>query len=329
MRVSIRIPAYNAAGTILDTVRSLLSQTYQDVHIYIYDNASTDDTVAIIESISDSRVSFLPSQVNKGWNFNFNRCLEPCDDEFLLIAHADDIYHPLFIERNIECILSSKARLLFSTGIQFRKVKDIVQREIIPKELELTLFDDHESLLSAVVKKGNFLFCPTAFGRSNDFVSLVKFFDGNNFGGSADLDAWLRFSRTHPIGVIEEKGLFFHRLSESQISYHDLGLQNSVFVKCCKSHIDNSAIDPTQKIELHLYMIFHELTYRALAYLSSPEAKYFFKYHDLVSLAKIKIGFLKKLKLISLVLLCKSISYVPINGRKSLAKFLLRIARRS
>jgi glycosyltransferase involved in cell wall biosynthesis len=46
--VAIKIPLYNAEATILETLDSLLKQTYQDFFIYIYDNASSDSSIKLI-----------------------------------------------------------------------------------------------------------------------------------------------------------------------------------------------------------------------------------------------------------------------------------------
>lgn len=54
--VCICIPTYNAEATIRETLASILGQTYSNLVIHISDNASTDGTLMVVESMRDSRV---------------------------------------------------------------------------------------------------------------------------------------------------------------------------------------------------------------------------------------------------------------------------------
>ena len=49
MRVSVIIPTFNSAQTIDDTLRSIMSQDWQDMEIIVQDGGSLDDTKSIVE----------------------------------------------------------------------------------------------------------------------------------------------------------------------------------------------------------------------------------------------------------------------------------------
>lgn len=329
MKVAIKIPIFNAASTILETLSSILNQTHQDFIIYVYDNASTDNSIKIIQSLDDNRILIVTSEKNKGWNWNFNRCLGVCDEDYLLIAHGDDIYHPEFLKKNIDTLEKHEPRLLFSLGTQFRSSNEIDCINPVSENLDLIVFSSHESLLNAVVKNGNFIFCPTAFGYSSDMRRLIGFFDGDHFGGSADLDAWLRYVRVQPIGIINTKGLFFHRVSETQISYKDLAEEDSVFAKCCSSHIKSDMIQEFKKTELELCLKWHEFYYRTLKYLTGFNIMHLPKLKELVVIISSKVSLTKKIKLFSLILFCRLISYLPDPAISNLSSPLLKYVRQS
>ena len=64
-RVSVIIPAYNAAATIARTVDSAIGQTFRDFEIICVDDGSTDGTRAIVERDFGDRVR-LVEQANSG-----------------------------------------------------------------------------------------------------------------------------------------------------------------------------------------------------------------------------------------------------------------------
>ena len=54
--ITVIIPAYNAAKTIVCCVESLLSQTYRDWELIIIDDGSTDNTLGVCQSFHDRRI---------------------------------------------------------------------------------------------------------------------------------------------------------------------------------------------------------------------------------------------------------------------------------
>ena len=56
--VSIVIPTYNSAKYLPETLSSILSQSFQDIEIIIVDDASTDDTREVIQSINSDKIRY-------------------------------------------------------------------------------------------------------------------------------------------------------------------------------------------------------------------------------------------------------------------------------
>lgn len=327
MSVAVKIPLYNAEETILDTLDSLLNQTYQDFIVYVYDNASTDRSVEKIKSLKNSKIVIVPADKNRGWNWNFNRCLGECEERYLLIAHADDIYHPQFLEKNLDVLREKTPRLLFTSGVHFRSRGEINYTLPISDNVHLDIYENHESLLSEIVKNGNFIFCPTAFGYSIDMHNLISIFDGDQFGGSADLDAWLRYVSVQSIGIIKTKGLFFYRISDTQVSHNDLKLDDSVFIKCCNFHIKTASIEDAKRSELELCLKWHTSYYGALRFLIGLNSKDLPQFIELYTVVGAKISLMKKIKLFFLFFLCKLISLLPTKAQRALGAVILRRIR--
>jgi len=104
--VSIGLPVYNGARFLAETLDSLLGQTYADFELIVCDNASEDDTRQICEAYAmwDERIRFLPSDVNRGAAWNYNRALEAAAGRYFKWASHDDLCAPTYLERCVEVL---------------------------------------------------------------------------------------------------------------------------------------------------------------------------------------------------------------------------------
>lgn len=338
--VAIKIPVYNAEKTVEDTLISLLNQTYQNFIIYIFDNCSTDSTIDIIKKFNDYRIKVVNSDANRGWKWNFDRCLKHEGHEFTLIAHADDIYHCEFIDINIKLLKSkSDIDLIFSNGRKFSLTNEITKYLKIRNEcrqISIDKYEFYEELLYDVAKNGNFIFCPSAFGRSEIFSEIICEFNVDDFGGSADLDAWLRVVKSnYNISIINSPILFYYRISDNQLSENDRGLESgSVFVQCLTKHLKSiDYLPPSQKKMMEKYIKWHNLYFMIVRdlknynSLQADNSKVMFKYNLLEAL---KLGWMPNnriIKYISLITLMKFMRYMPQIIRLKLACNILHLTR--
>lgn len=95
--VSVCIPSYNASKYIKETIQSVLDSTYSKLEIIVNDDASTDNTRAIVESLGDPRVRFYQNESNLGPGKNWNRTMEKVSGEFVGLLNHDDLYGPFWL----------------------------------------------------------------------------------------------------------------------------------------------------------------------------------------------------------------------------------------
>ena len=90
-RLSVIIPAYNAAATIARSAGSVLASTYSDLELIVVDDGSKDDTAAICRSIAaaDDRLRLI-SQSNAGVSAARNRGMDEARGEYIAFVDADD-----------------------------------------------------------------------------------------------------------------------------------------------------------------------------------------------------------------------------------------------
>lgn len=92
LKVSVIIPVYNTEDYLEEAVRSIMNQTLKEIEIIIIDDGSIDNSLSIIEELSneDSRISCY-SQENSGQSQTRNRGIELAFGEFIYFMDSDDI----------------------------------------------------------------------------------------------------------------------------------------------------------------------------------------------------------------------------------------------
>jgi glycosyltransferase involved in cell wall biosynthesis len=111
MKLAIIVPAYNCAATIGDTLLSLqaIESGWGCVErVVVCDDASSDNTVSVIQSITFDRcpLTVVRHDSNKGEAACYNTMISILSGEtkWFLILHSDDIALPCFLERNLEIL---------------------------------------------------------------------------------------------------------------------------------------------------------------------------------------------------------------------------------
>ena len=87
--ISVVIPLYNKEASIKQSLMSVLSQFYQEFEVVIVDDGSTDNSVAKVEEIQDSRIRLI-RQENGGPSKARNTGVKNAKGEWILFLDADD-----------------------------------------------------------------------------------------------------------------------------------------------------------------------------------------------------------------------------------------------
>lgn len=93
--VDIVMGTYNGSPYIREQIRSISDQTCADWHLYVRDDGSKDDTVAIVEALAadDARITLVQDGLgNLGVVRNFNCLLEQTRADYVLLCDQDDYW---------------------------------------------------------------------------------------------------------------------------------------------------------------------------------------------------------------------------------------------
>ncbi|ADY52867.1 glycosyl transferase family 2 [Pseudopedobacter saltans DSM 12145] len=86
---SIIIPTYNSEKTIHRAIKSCINQSFKDFEVIVIDNLSTDNTINLITSFDDKRISVF-SQADIGIYDAMNKGILKSAGEWLLFLGSDD-----------------------------------------------------------------------------------------------------------------------------------------------------------------------------------------------------------------------------------------------
>lgn len=91
MLFSVLIPTYNNEATIERAVKSALNQDYtEEYEVIVANNASTDRTAEILESIKDSKLRIVTNSQTVSMYENHNVLLHEAKGDYILFCHSDD-----------------------------------------------------------------------------------------------------------------------------------------------------------------------------------------------------------------------------------------------
>ncbi len=168
--VSVIVPVFNREKKVGHAIESVLCQTYKDFEIIIIDDASTDNTVRIVEEYSNERINLIMLDKNSGAAKARNVGMSVARGEYIAFLDSDDVWDKHYLERQLIHMEAEKAQAVFCA---FRHTCD-GYTYIIPNEICKKNIVEHG--VQNTLKKGNFIGMPTLIMR-RDVLSKVGEFD--------------------------------------------------------------------------------------------------------------------------------------------------------
>lgn len=143
--ISIIIPAYNAEKYILETINSVINQTFKDWELIIIDDGSTDKTANIVKEFceNDKRINYY-YQKNSGVSVARNFGMSKAKGEYIAFLDADDIWLPEFLKYTVNFLNNNNDTGLVNTNVQFidsnNKKLDIYYTGVTDKDIGDLIF---------------------------------------------------------------------------------------------------------------------------------------------------------------------------------------------
>lgn len=121
--ISIVIPCYNASRYILESIDSVLNQTYKNIEVIVVDDCSLDDSYNIVKEyfLTRSNVKLYKTAANSGTPaVPRNLGVQLSSGEYIAFLDADDIWHPQKLEIQCNILKSNNFLIASSTSVDFK-----------------------------------------------------------------------------------------------------------------------------------------------------------------------------------------------------------------
>ena len=196
--ISIVVPLYNKACFVGRTIRSILSQTYQNYEVIIVNDGSTDNSENVVKKHIDSRFTII-NQKNEGVSAARNKGITLSRSEHIAFIDADDSWEPDFLETIGFLIDKYPNAGLFCTG--YRKigpgdrVKNVIRMSESDKLIDAQVAFEYAS-------KSYLLSSSSTCTKKSKLEEIGMFSKSLRYG--EDLEVWYRLALRYPTAVSEK-----------------------------------------------------------------------------------------------------------------------------
>lgn len=215
--VSVVIATYNSGDYLRAAIDSVLSQTIADLELLVIDDGSTDDTRALVASISDPRLTYI-WQRNAGQTSAKNHGVRKARGEFIGFCDGDDYWYPNKLELQLPLFeRDPRVAVVYSAADTIDEHGNPIEAEVAEAfRGDIT----HELFLRNFVPFG------TSLVRRGCMEEVGGFDESLSMG--IDWDLWLRISARYHFDYVPQ-ATYAYRIWGGQMSKDWRGRYASAF----------------------------------------------------------------------------------------------------
>jgi len=241
------MPVYNAEAYLRAAIESILNQTFTDFEFLIFNDASTDNSLIIINSYSDERIKVFNSTTNLGYIIHLNHGIEIAKGKYIARMDADDVSLPTRFEKQVAFLEQHSNIALVGTAAisidEFGNEKDLIG-EISPlNQLFTHLFFGNRFIHTSVM------------GWSDVFR---KFKYNANYYVAEDYFLWSQIAMKYKVSNLQEP-LVKYRTHDTNISKLRKQKQEESVKKIYNFHLKNLGVrNLNEKLsEMHFQILYN------------------------------------------------------------------------
>ncbi|SCJ41253.1 Chondroitin polymerase [uncultured Clostridium sp.] len=221
-KVSVIVLSYNSANYIIETLESIINQSYSNIELIISDDCSTDNTIEVskeyMRQSGFNNYKIIKTEKNSGTPANCNLAIKTSTSNYIKLIAADDLLLKDCIKNNVEFMKKN------NNLIQFSKVKDFMdkdgERVFLKRNYKINNKFNERSVKSHLKELlfHNYISAPTVFFNKKIFDNYGLFDEEYKF--IEDYPMWIKLLKNDVrINFIDQETILYR--------VHFLSLTNS------------------------------------------------------------------------------------------------------
>ncbi|OCB77172.1 glycosyltransferase [Flavobacterium piscis] len=204
--VTIICLCYNHEQFVVESLNSVLNQSYKNIELIIADDCSTDSSEKTIKNWLENYpdIQFISNETNLGNTKTFNKALKIAKGDYVIDLAADDVLLPNCVEKQIDTFLNSNQKKL---AIVYGNAEIISENN---QHLRYYYEVNHEKkvlkkpatgdIYSSILSQSSMI-CSVASMVKREVLDELKGYDENL--AYEDLDLWIRTARNYNFEFID------------------------------------------------------------------------------------------------------------------------------
>jgi len=203
--ISVVMPVYNGEDFIVDSVRSVINQTYHNLELIVVDDCSSDNSVNIIRSFveKDSRVCLVQANGNSGAAVARNIAIKASKGRYIAFLDADDLWMPEKLEKQIAFMQENNCPFSFSAYEKINELGDVIGKVGVPSRVTY-----HALLKTCVIGCLTAMYDTSHFGKVD--MPLIR--------KRQDFGLWLKLLKEVDFACGIKEPLAQYRVHDNSIS---------------------------------------------------------------------------------------------------------------
>ena len=149
--VSIILPNFNSSNYILDTIKSIMNQSYKKWKLIIVDDCSDKKTLDVLKKIKNKKIKIYYFKKNMGAGHCRNFAIKKSKSEFLAFIDSDDLWGKNKLKAQINFMIKKKYKFTYTYYYTINENNNLLKSVFVPKIFSFESFVKNTSIATSTM----------------------------------------------------------------------------------------------------------------------------------------------------------------------------------